>query len=101
MIQPTRSYPILVETRRGHALDIIGVQTNRLWGEEICGSRSPDLDGDVGGCGDEGLVVLSKDNVVDPVGMCLSLLAELGGGRFRVEGVGIGERILFVVFVGG
>lgn len=72
-----------------------------MWGEQICGSGPPDLDGDVGGCGDKGLVVLSKDDIVDPMRVCLGLLAELGRGRFRVEGVGIGERVLFVLVVGG
>jgi hypothetical protein len=41
-------------------------------------------------------VVLSEHNVIDPVRVCLDLVAELGRRRFEVGGIGVGERVAFV-----
>lgn len=72
------------------------MQADGLRGELVGGGWSPYLDGDVRGCGNEGIVVLGEDDVVDPVGVCLDLLAKLGRRRLEVGGVGVGKRVALV-----
>jgi len=93
VIQPARCYPVLKRAGRRDALDIVGVEANGLRREDIFGSRPPDLDGDVGGCRDEGAVVLDEGDVVDPVGVGLHLLAELRRRRLVARRIRVGEGI--------
>ena len=97
VVQAARGDPVLVWAGRGHALDVVGVEADGLRRLDVCGSWSPELDGDVGGGGHEGLGILDENEVVDPVGVCLDLLAEAGGRRLVVGGARVGEGVSFVV----
>lgn len=82
-VQPSTGHPVGVLVRRGEHLDIVVVEANRLG--RILSRRPPYLDADIRRGRDEGLVRLYEDNVVDPVGMRLDLVAESGcwrSGRF-------------------
>lgn len=92
-IQSTRGYPRLAATGRGDPLDIVGMEAYGLGRKGIGGSGAPDLDGDVGRGRDEGSRVLGEDDVVDPVGVGLDLLAELGGWGLVVCGIRVGEGV--------
>lgn len=96
MIQAARGDPVLVGAGRGDALDVVGVQTDGLGRLVVRSGRTPELDGDVRRGRDEGVAVLGEDEVVDPVGVCLNLLAELGGRWLIVGRRGVGEGISVV-----
>jgi hypothetical protein len=75
------------------------MQTNCLrWqGVDRCGP--PYLDGDIRRGRYKSLVVLGKDNVIDPVGVGLDLAAELRGRRLVGGGIRVGKRVALVVVV--
>lgn len=75
------------------------METNGLWRERVGGGRSPYLHGDVGRCRDEGAAVLCEHEVVNPVGVCLDLLAELRGRRLVGGGIRVGEGVTFFAVV--
>lgn len=72
------------------------MQANSLWREHVLSGRAPDLDSDIRGRGDKSTIALGEDNVIDPVGMCLYLLAELGRRGFVIGSARVGERVSLV-----
>lgn len=100
-VEAARGNPVLIAARRCDALDVVGVQADGLRRERVGGRGAPDLDGDVGRGRDKGGAVLGEDDIVDPVGVGLDLLAELGGRGLEVGGIGVGEGVVLVGVVRG